>query len=128
MNHVHIPKKEASLNVAANTSITASCNAIANLDKVISLLSLIGSRRINLFFFSLQKPISAKRITALIDRALTHPFTCGMLVKNKGFHKSLKRKISSTSFPQSCNKQRQQCVSETSRYLPVATNRTVRCC
>lgn len=34
MNHVHMPKKEASLKVAANTPITASCNATANLDKI----------------------------------------------------------------------------------------------
>lgn len=34
INHVHMPKKEASLKVAANTSITASCNATANLNKI----------------------------------------------------------------------------------------------
>lgn len=33
-----MPKKEASLNVAANTPITASCNAIANLQKYKVLL------------------------------------------------------------------------------------------
>lgn len=31
MNQVHIPKKEASLNVAVNTPIIDSCKAIANL-------------------------------------------------------------------------------------------------
>lgn len=33
MNQVHIPKKEANLNVAVNTPIIDSCKATANLMK-----------------------------------------------------------------------------------------------
>jgi len=35
-----MPKKDASLKVAANTPITASCNDIANLDRIDDILKV----------------------------------------------------------------------------------------
>jgi len=43
-----MPKKEASLKVAANTPITASCNATANLYKIDIVLN-VSSRNITYF-------------------------------------------------------------------------------
>jgi len=43
-----MPKKEASLKVAANTPITASCNAVANLYKIDIVLN-ISSRKYHIF-------------------------------------------------------------------------------
>lgn len=80
MNHVHMPKKEASLKVAANTPITASCNATANLEKMDVVSLNIHTARDN------DVQVKINSIT-LIDQRLTYPSTGSVLIKRKYFYK-----------------------------------------